>query len=316
MNIYRFLSLALCPVFIFQLSLATPAANAVGAGFKAQDVAMMNGFRNTHKLFKTALSGTNTPPRLAAAMTAQLAKKNLSLSEFKLMTDGTVQFQLQNKNHIFSREAGNRFRLDGKLIDLNSKEWSTDVSFQVLPPSSWLLVIPTANAEITLGGILIAAALVFIVMAVACSAPNPKTGGAKRIRVQDIRQTMCKGGCGLACAATVGGEFDLDGYLNEICAEVAKKYPAAEDVERSSQEYERVVNGRQARRTLLLAEVSRVNYQRSHNLTLDTIDQQILSTLITDPETMKSCVLKTLTGAQGAAPHQPNREPAIVPTNQ
>lgn len=324
MNIYRFLSLALCPVFIFQLSFSAPAANSVGAGFKAQDVTKLNGFRNTHQLFSSALSGTDTPPRLAAAMTAQLAKKSLSLSEFKPMTDGTVQFQLQNKNHIFSREAGNRFRLDGQLIDLNSKEWPPDVSLQILPLFGLPVLIESAEAVAPLA-ILVVGALIVILGGVVCSAPNIKISGAKTISlgntaaeraitemIRDARNQVCKGGCDIACAAPAGGEFDHLAYLNGLCSEVAKKYSTLEDLERGSQEFEPIVNPRQVRRSQLMAEVSRVNYQRSQNLALDGVDQQILSGLTSDPDIMKWCVSRTFTGAQGEVIPQPNRQPAVV----
>lgn len=324
MNIYRFLSLALCPVFIFQLSLATTTANSVGAGFKAQDVVMMNGFRHSHNLFKTSLSGTNTPPRLASAIKAQLNKKSIPLPEFKLMIDGTVQFYMQNKNHSLSRESTDRFRLDGKLIDLSSMDWPTDVSFQKLPFFSIPLVFETAEAVEPIT-VIVVAALILIIGGVVCSAPDIKIkGGAKTISLGDTaveraitegareaRQQICRAGCNIACAAPAGGEFDHLTYLNGLCTEVAKKYPTVADVERSSQEYERVVNPRQVRRSQLMAEVSRVNYQRSQNLNLDSTDQQYLASLTADPDIMKWCVSRTFTSTGEAAP-PPNRAPAVV----
>ena len=285
---------------------------------------MMNGFRNTHQLFKTTLFATNAPPSLAAAMAAQLKKKSLPLNEFKLMTDGSVQFQLQNKNHNLSRDAGDRFRLDGKLVDLNSKEWPTEVGYQLLPLFGLPVLIESADAVAPLA-VLVVGALIVILGGVVCSAPNIKISGAKTISlgntaaeraitemIRDARQQVCKGGCDIACAAPAGGKFDHLAYLNGLCGEVAKKYSTVDDVERGSQEFERVVNPRQARRSQLMAEVSRVNYQRSQNLSLDSVDQQILSGLTSDPDIMKWCVSRTFTGAQEATPHQPNREPAVI----
>jgi hypothetical protein len=323
MNIYRILSLALCPVFIFQLSMAAPGADTLNSGFKPREIAKMNGFKNTHQLFTTALTGVKIPPGLAAAMKAQLNKKSIPLPELKPMVDGTVQFQFQNKTHSLSRDSGNRYRLDGKLVDLNSNDWPTEVSFQVLPLFGLPLVIDSAEAVAPLA-ILVYGALIVILGGVVCSAPDIKISGAKTISLGDTaaeraindmirnaRQQVCKGGCDIACAAPAGGEFDHLAYLDGLCTEVAKKFTSVEAVERGAQEFERTVNARQVRRTQLMAEVSRVNTQRSQTLMLDGVDQQILSGLTSDPDIMKWCVSKTLASPAEDAPAG-NRAPAVV----
>ncbi len=240
------------------------------------------------------------------------------------MVDGTVQFQMQNQTHNLSRESNNNLRLNGKLIDLNSKDWTTDVSFQIIPLFGLPVgFIGTASAVAPLA-VLVVGAMMVILGGVVCSAPNIKISGAKTIQlgntaterainemIRDARRQVCRAGCDIACAASTSGEFDHLAYLNGLCADVAKKFATASDVERSSQEFEPIVNPRQRPRTLLMVEVSRVNHERGQTLTLDSIDQQILSGLTNDPAIMQWCVSKTFT-AQGEPAQQGNRQPAIV----
>lgn len=293
-------------------------------GFKNHEVAMMNSFKSGHDLLKKAVQAKNVPARLAIAMEEQLKKKDFSMPEFKLVKDGSVQFNLENKNYKLIRDDANQFRLNGKLVDTNSSEWKVDARHQHMRVLGFPFLVETAEAEVSTATIVIISMIV-IVWGVACSVPGVKIDiapeGAKRLTVNNqstnpvdefihkytaesvaamklkakqaltqARASLCgAGACGAACASTPGAEFDHLDYVIKLCPELAKKFSGNKDIEKQSIR----VNGRQPKSDLM-RKATEFYSQRIKQLNLEEFDQQAVSSIVSDnPEFMKLC-------AQGA----------------
>lgn len=328
MSMYRFFSLLFSYILIAQFSLPSTSSAASTHGFKAYDVTLMNSFKNNHQLFQEALKSKLISASVRKTMMEQLTQKSVSVPQFKLMKDGSVHFKFEGRKHILNREANNTFRLNGKLVDLNAKNPRSGVGLQLPNLFNTLNPIQTAEAD---GGLtaIIVIALIVIVVGVSCSASTvklPGSGtGAKHISLgstadqvmndflRGVRQEMCRGGCGAACAAPAGGSFDHMAYLTEkLCPKAARYYVDIAEIDRHAEELEPVVTPNEERPTKFMANISRIHQRESADLSMDEVDRQILAGLVSDPNVMRWCVARTFNGAQEAEAPASN----TVPVNQ
>ncbi len=315
MYIYRFFSLLFSSIIIFQLSLPSASNAATADGFKTYEVALMNSYKSSHQLFQDALKAKQISVNAKKVMLEQLSKKSVSLPEFKLMKDGSVQFKLESRKHNLSREAKNTFRLDGKLVDMNAKTLRSDVG--LLLPNLFTIPAPLQYAHAD-GGLtaIVVIALIIIVVGVSCSASTANLSGASGAKhislgtaadqvmndfLRDVRRQMCRGGCGAACASPAGGNFDHMAYLTgKLCPEAARYYVDIAEIDRHAEELEPVVTPNEERKTKFMANISRIHQRHSADLTMDEVDRQILAGLVSDPNVMRWCVARTFDGAQEA----------------
>jgi len=272
--------------------------------FQTQDVALLNNLKDSHQLFKRYLDLKSSSPELVIQAKKHLSQKAFKLPKFSLLKEGLIEFKFESQKYKLGKESDHSFKLNGKLIDINTHDWQTDVSFfknPLLAP----LFIEKAHAVAPIVYIL---AAIIVGTLVACSAPDASVLNmgelkAKHIRVgspefnkaiKAIRSSLCSAGCGIACADTID-TFDYSKYMSGLCSHIAQGYKSQDELEKSFTKNEKIINPRQYPRTEFMAHVGRDGYEYSQaHEVQDLATEKLIAGLTSDQEFMKACVTESL----------------------